>query len=83
MKKLELLFYSVNPSEKNTGFKHVLIKVTDGDQFNHDWGFAFWNGIAWDPIEAPEGVTADVVMWANTVDPEVLLKEESKIIKLH
>jgi len=81
MKKLELLFYSVNPSEKNTGFKHVLIKVTDGEQSKHDWGFAYWNGIDWDPIETPEGVTAEVVMWANTLDPAVVL-EESKIIKL-
>jgi hypothetical protein len=82
MKKLELLFYSTTPSEKNIGFKHVLIKITDGDQVKHDWGFAYWNGTAWDAIETPEDVTAEVVFWANTIDPEVLLKEESKIISL-
>lgn len=82
MKKIELLFYPTTPSETNIGFKHVLIKITDGNQVKYDWGFAYWNGTAWDPIETPEGVTAEVEYWANTVDPEILLKEESKIITL-
>jgi len=66
----------------------VLIKITDSAIPNaepivkHDWGFAYWNGTAWDAIETPDGVTAEVIMWANTVDPEVLLKEEGKIITL-
>lgn len=81
MKKIELLFYKVNPSAKNTGLKHVLFEVTtDEAEVKHDWGFAYWDGSAWEEIEMPEGFEAKVHSWANTVDPELLLKDKSLII---
>jgi hypothetical protein len=81
MKKIEMLFYAVNPSEKNTGLKFVLWEINDGTNITHDWGFAEWDGNDWQPIEVPEGYTATVARWANTIDPAVLLKE-SRIVKI-
>ena len=83
MKKIEMLFYPVNPSEKNTGLKFVLFEIlTNESEIIHDWGFANWNGLDWDPVDAPEGFTIKVKWWANTVEPDLLLKEPSKIIKI-
>jgi len=83
MKKIEMLFYSTNPSEKNTGFKFVLWAVADSEgNITYDWGFADWLGKEWDVLPAPEGYQAKVEMWSNTLDPELLLKEESKIIRI-
>ena len=83
MKKIELLFYSVSPSPTNTGLKHVLWAITDAaGKVTHDWGFAEWGGEYWGAIDVPEGYSATVEYWANTVDPELLVKENSKIIKL-
>ena len=83
-KKIEMVFYKTNPSEKNTGLKYVLFEITtDESQVVHDWGFAYWGGKEWDAIPRPEGIkSADVIWWANTVNPELLLKEPSKIISL-
>ncbi len=82
MRKIELVFYNVYPSEKNTGLKHVLWEITDKDgNVNYDWGFAEWDGLAWGNIEVPEGYTAQVYSWANTVDPVFVLVEK-KIITL-
>lgn len=78
-----MLFYPVNPSEKNTGMKFVLFEiVTDEAVIIHDWGFANWNGAGWDAVEAPEGFVTTVKWWSNTLNPDVLLKEKSKIIKV-
>lgn len=82
MKKIEMVFYKTSPSEKNTGLKYVLWEINDGTAITHDWGFANWNGSDWDGIETPNGYTAEVIWWANTVNPELLLKEPSKIISL-
>ena len=83
MKKIELLFYSVNPSPTNIGLKHVLWAITDAvGVVTHDWGFAEWGGANWGAIDVPEGYTATVAWWGNTVDPELLVKEKSKIITL-
>lgn len=83
MKKIEMPFYKTMPSEKNAGMKMVLWEVTTNEGKNvHDWGFCEWDGTAWGDIEMPEGYSAIVVWWANTVNPELLLKEESKIISL-
>lgn len=83
MKKVEMLFYPTLPSEENSGLKFVLWQVTDtAGVINHDWGFAEWDGLAWQPIEVPEGYEAKVVWWSNPVDPEVLLKQPSKIIRI-
>jgi len=83
MKKIEMLFYSTNPSEKNIGLKFVLFEITTNEsQVIHDWGFAEWLGSEWGEVPTPEGFECKVVRWANTVDPQILLKEESKIISL-
>jgi len=83
MKKIELLFYKTTPSEKNKGLKHVLWEVTGPDNIvTYDWGFAQWDGQAWEPIEVPAGFTAQIHSWANCVNPDLLLKEPSKIIRL-
>ena len=83
MKKIEMLFYKTNPAEDNTGFKYVLWAITDSEgNINHDWGFADWLGKEWDVMEVPEGYEAKVEYWANTINPELLLKEPSRIIKL-
>ena len=82
MKKIELYFYQVNPSTTNTGLKNVLWEITDSaGVITHDWGFCDWDGTAWGVIEVPEGYTAQVHSWANTVDPDLVL-EEKKIITL-
>lgn len=82
MKKIEMVFYKTNPSEKNTGLKYVLWEIVTcpGEvcavsQTTHDWGFAFWDGKIWEPMQVPDGWQANVAYWANTVDPELLLKE--------
>ena len=82
MKKIEMLFYSTLPSMENIGMKYVLFEVTtDESEVIHEWGFMEWNGTAWGELEMPEGYSAVVVRWANTVDPKILL-EDSRIIKL-
>lgn len=83
MKKIELLFYKTNPSPKNIGIKHVLWEVADSEGTNtYDWGFAVWDGAAWEDIEVPHGFTTQIHSWANTVDPAVLIKDAGKIISL-
>jgi hypothetical protein len=83
MKKIELLFYKVNPGPENIGLKHVLFEVTEGGgKVFHDWGYAHWNGKEWDQLDVPPGWFCEIKYWANTVDPELLLKEKSKIIRL-
>lgn len=83
MKKIEMLFYKTLPSEKNAGLKYVLWEVTYADsQIKHDWGFCEWTGTDWIGVDTPEGVEAKVIFWANTVSPELLLKEQSKIIRI-
>lgn len=83
MKKIEMLFYPTLPSEQNAGLKFVLFEVTDAASVvTYDWGFAMWNGLEWEPVEVPGGYTCTVKWWGNTVDPDVLLKEPSKIIRL-
>lgn len=82
MKKIEMVFYKTSPSEKNTGLKYVLWEINDGTAITHDWGFAFWDGKIWEPMQVPDGWQANVAYWANTVNPELLLKEPSKIIRL-
>lgn len=83
MKKIELIFYPTAPSEKNTGLKHVLFEIiTNESEIIHDWGFAEWLGDKWGEVPTPEGFACKVVFWANTVDPDLLLKEKSKIIQL-
>lgn len=76
MKIIELIFYTTNPSEKNTGLKHVLWEITDdAGKVTHDWGFGEWDGTAWGVIEVPEGYTAQVHSWANTTEPGLLVNE--------
>lgn len=83
MKKVEMLFYPTVPSEKNAGLKFVLWEVTDaGGVVNYDWGFAEWDGLQWQSIEVPEGYEAKVKWWSNTLNPDVLVKDESKIIRV-
>jgi len=83
MRELQMNFYNINPSKNNTGFKFVLWAVADSEgNITYDWGFADWLGTEWDVLPAPEGYEAKVVWWANTLDPEMLLKEESKIIRI-
>lgn len=87
MKKVELLFYTTPPAPDNTGLKLVLweVSIEEGGKepfVKHDWGFAYWGGQDWDMIATPEGVTAVVCRWANTVSPDLLLNEPSKIIKI-
>lgn len=85
MKKIEMLFYSTPP--KKAGMKFVLWEIlieAPGQEpdIKHDWGFAYWNGESWDGMaELPEGYTAVVCRWADTVDPAELL-EEKKIIRI-
>lgn len=81
MKKIEMIFYKTTPSETNTGLKFVLWAVDGPAGIAHDWGFCEWKGTEWDEIQVPEGYTASVVRWANTVEPDLLLNE-SKIISL-
>jgi hypothetical protein len=82
MKKIELMFYRTRPSESNTGLKHVLWEITDVDGIiTHDWGFGFFDGHEWQPIDIPPGYTAVVHSWANTVNPDLLINE-NKIIRL-
>lgn len=84
MKKIHQAFYRIDPAVENTGLKYVLWAIADIEgNITHDWGFADWNGKEWEPIEVPEGYMAKVAWWANTVDPELLLKEESKIVSPH
>lgn len=83
MKKLEMLFYPTLPSEKNTGMKFVLFKITtDHGEILHDWGFCEWLGKGWGDVPTPENFSCEVVWWSNTLSPDVLIKEKSKIIKL-
>ena len=78
-KEIKLTYYNSPPSKENTGLKHVLWEVSDGNNTNHDWGFAEWNGSEWGAIDVPEGYTATVVWWANPCDPAYLV---SNIIRL-
>jgi len=78
-----MLFYPNTPSKANVGMKFVLFEVTtDTKQIINDWGFADWLGDKWDDVVVPEGYECKVIWWANTVDPELLTKEKSKIITL-
>lgn len=80
MKEIKFVFYKVNPSSTNIGFKFVLYAIADAEgNITYDWGFANWNGLAWDELEVPEGYQVKVERWANTVDPELLLKEKNII----
>lgn len=82
-RKIEMIFYHVNPSPENTGLKFVLWKVTDDKGKSvFDWGFAEWLGDTWGIMHMPEGYACEVERWANTIDPVVLLKEPSRIIKI-
>ena len=79
MKEIVLMFYSVNPSEKNKGMKFVLWEVTDADnKVIYDWGLCEWDGKEWGKVDVPEGYTAKVVRWANSPHPDTLMA--SKII---
>jgi len=87
MKKIEMLFYKTEPSAKNAGMKYVLFEiVTNESEIIHDWGFAEWDGLQWVPVDMPEGTpegySCKVKWWSNTVSPDLLIKEESKIIKI-
>lgn len=83
VKNIEFTFYSTTTPE-NAGLKLVLWAIADTDSVNtYDWGFAYWDGDSWEEIEVPQGYTAKVVWWANTVSPDLLLKEKSRIIKLN
>lgn len=83
MKEVTLMFYKTIPSEENIGLKNVLWEISDTEgNLTHDWGFGNWDGKEWGAIPTPEGYTAKVAYWANTVDPELILKEKSKIIRL-
>lgn len=77
MQEVKFMFYKTNPSPQNVGLKLVLWEVIIPDEggvgIQYDWGFGNWNGQSWDPIEMPEGVTAQVGRWANTVNPVVLM----------
>lgn len=78
-----MIFYKTAPSPENTGLKFVLWEVfNDTGGLLYDWGFSEWDGKQWGTVEVPKGFTATVVQWANTIDPKILLKEESKIIQL-
>lgn len=80
-KEIKLTYYNSDPSETNTGMKHVLWEITDSEQVTrYDWGFADWLGKEWDIIEVPEGFTAKVAWWANPLDPIHLV---SSIIRLN
>ncbi len=83
MKQIAMLFYEVNPSPENTGLKYVLWEVSDGKNITYDWGFADWDGKQWGAIETPEGYTAKVIWWANTANPDLLVKPvKGKIITI-
>jgi len=84
-KWLEWQFSDKLPGPKvPTGLKLVLWKITDNSNAAaYDWGFALWEGNAWESIEVPAGFTAEVVWWSEPLDPSVLLTEPSKIIKLN
>ncbi len=80
-----MLFYKTLPSEKNAGLKFVLFEVTDAEGgIVNDWGFCEWDGLDWNlaGIETPNDFTVKVIRWANTIDPQILLKDDSKIIRL-
>jgi hypothetical protein len=82
-RKIEMIFYHVSPSPENKGLKMVLWKVTPATgPAIFDWGFAEWSGEKWEGVEVPAGYTCEVERWANTIDPLVLLKEPSRIIKI-
>jgi hypothetical protein len=81
-KTVEMIFYAVAPSETNIGLKFVLWEISQDKQDPvYDWGFANWTGTAFEAIEVPEGYSARVMRWANTIDP-VLVLNDSRIITL-
>jgi len=83
MRKIEMTFYNINPGKAFVGLKFVLFEITtDESQIIYDWGFAEWLGDQWGEVPTPENFTCKVIRWADTVDPDLLLKEESKIIKI-
>lgn len=78
-----MLFYKTNPIESNTGFKYVLFEVTDSEnKVIYDWGFADWKGKEWDSLPVPEGFSAKIAYWANTSNPDELIKDPSKIFRI-
>ncbi len=87
--KIELTFHIKPPAKKDTGLKLVIWEILippvkdEEPTIKHDWGFANWNGEGWDGLDLPEGWVAVVVRWANTIDPEIMLAEKSKIILLN
>lgn len=84
-KFITLEFNDKNPTNKDSGFKFVLYEVTTSEpvQVKNDWGFAYWNGKSWDPLELPEGWTSKILWWAHTPDPGPLLKKNRKIFTLN
>lgn len=83
VKNVEFTFYSTTTPEE-IGLKFVLWCITDSDnRITHDWGFAYWDGKKWDELGVPSGWAATVKWWAETCNPDVLLKEPSRIIKLN
>lgn len=67
------LFYQTEPSKENTGNKLVLWEVDGPEGKVFDWGFSEWTGTEWGIPEVPEGYTIKVKIWANTLDPKILL----------
>lgn len=83
VKTVEFTFYSITTPEKE-GLKLVLWEIVDDKNIPiYDWGFAYWSGSEWDSIGIPDGFTATVKWWAETLHSDVLLKEKSKIISLN
>lgn len=92
IKNVEFTFYSTTTPEE-IGLKFVLWEIVmpaiDGNseqatgEVRHDWGFAYWDGKGWDELGVPSGWAATVKWWAETCNPDVLLKEPSRIIKLN
>lgn len=82
-KTVSITFYNTIVPTK-AGLRFVLWKITDATKVNtYDWGFAYWDGKDWEPLEVPVDWSAIVVWWAETLHPDVLLKEKSKIISLN
>lgn len=84
-KTIDMVFRSGLPTKKvPAGVKYVLFKVIDANGVaTYDWGMSEWDGKEWGYPEIPIGYTATVAWWADTLHPDVLLVEPSKIIKLN
>jgi hypothetical protein len=77
MKKIELAFYKTAPAKDDIGLKIVIWAITETETgaVTYDWGFGNWNGESFDGIDVPDGYTAIVARWANTVNPDVILND--------